>query len=269
MSDQHLRALERAFQESGSPEDEVTYLREVVRTGGSLDWDRYRRLAELDVSAASAYLLARVERGDLEQEKLELAAYCSHEPARVALGEAAPEGPEDFTKDQRDERTEEWIGLARWLRQLCQFGREVGVRACLAGARVAISTFEQRVPNCDEPLRALACAERALSSGDPALIELAIQAGLDADQAVTEATLEVAFVPEVTVGFAPTYCGLAFADEPTLARFGQGQLTDYASAVVTCCSIVADLLTSQRTAELISDAVVLWGLGRAEATPLP
>jgi len=60
MSDAKLRELERRWKESGAVEDEA------------------------------AYLLERVRVGDLEREKLELAAYCDHPAARLALGGKAP-----------------------------------------------------------------------------------------------------------------------------------------------------------------------------------
>ena len=56
MSDAKLRELERKWKESGSVEDEAAYLRERVRVG------------------------------DLTQERLELAAYCGHGAASLALG---------------------------------------------------------------------------------------------------------------------------------------------------------------------------------------
>jgi hypothetical protein len=52
MTDEKLRALERAFQQSGSPNDELAYLRERVRQGEGLDWESYSRLAELNETAA-------------------------------------------------------------------------------------------------------------------------------------------------------------------------------------------------------------------------
>jgi hypothetical protein len=60
VSDQRLRELERRFRASGSVEDEATWLR------------------------------ARMQAGELEQSKLDLAAHCGHEGARAALGENAP-----------------------------------------------------------------------------------------------------------------------------------------------------------------------------------
>jgi hypothetical protein len=56
MTDSHLRDLERRFRQSGSPDD------------------------------SAAYLLERVRVGDLAQERLDLAAYCGHEGASVAVG---------------------------------------------------------------------------------------------------------------------------------------------------------------------------------------
>lgn len=56
MTDSQLRELERRWRETGAVEDEARYL------------------------------LERVRAGDLEQEKLELAAYCGHEGARAGLG---------------------------------------------------------------------------------------------------------------------------------------------------------------------------------------
>jgi len=62
MSDAKLRELERRWKETGAVEDQA------------------------------AYLLERVRVGDLEREKLELAAYCGHGPAQLALG-PGPEIP--------------------------------------------------------------------------------------------------------------------------------------------------------------------------------
>ena len=73
MSDENLRELERAFQERGSEEDELAWLRERARAGEKLDWESYSRLHELDVEAAAGYLRWRVETGDLSQERLDLA----------------------------------------------------------------------------------------------------------------------------------------------------------------------------------------------------
>lgn len=84
LSDSRLRELERAFQESGSEESELDWLRERARLGQSLDWRSYSRLHELDVEAAVGYLGWRVQVGDLSQERLELAAHYGH-PASLRI----------------------------------------------------------------------------------------------------------------------------------------------------------------------------------------
>ena len=59
MADDRLRELERRWKESGAVDDEAAWLLERVRVGG------------------------------LEAERLQLAAYCGHAGARVALGSAS------------------------------------------------------------------------------------------------------------------------------------------------------------------------------------
>lgn len=71
MTDERLRELERRWKETGSVEDEAAYLLEQVRVG------------------------------HLDQEKLELAAYCGYEPARLALRDDTATGIADL---------EAWLG---------------------------------------------------------------------------------------------------------------------------------------------------------------
>ncbi len=66
MSDEKLRELERRFKETGSVEDEA------------------------------AWLVERVRVGDLTQERLELAAYLGHEPARRLFEKDPPRTPRDI-----------------------------------------------------------------------------------------------------------------------------------------------------------------------------
>jgi len=87
VTDSKLRELERRWKETGSVEDEARYL------------------------------LERVRVGDLEREKLELAAYCGHEGAQAALGcngHVVPSNPHD------------WVhGLGAW-------GSEASTRAAVS-----------------------------------------------------------------------------------------------------------------------------------------
>ena len=97
MADARLRDLERRFRASGSVEDEATWLR------------------------------ARVQAGELEQSRLELAAYCDHPAAVAAL--ACQSGPR---------RLDDWVhGLERW-------GRETCVRAASAAAVHALAKATPR-----------------------------------------------------------------------------------------------------------------------------
>jgi hypothetical protein len=74
----------------------------------------------------AAYLQARVRAGDLEADRLELAAYCGHAAARAAVG-ARVVVPDEF---------EPWVlGLSR-------FGREAVMRAGLTAAEVWGFPFE-------------------------------------------------------------------------------------------------------------------------------
>lgn len=93
MSDERLRELERHWKETGAVEDHA------------------------------AYLLERLRVGDLEQEKLELAAYCGHEGAVAALGTQAPEVPTDFRL---------------WVLGLLAQGYPTSAHVCVAVARLAL-----------------------------------------------------------------------------------------------------------------------------------
>lgn len=84
MADLGIRTLERRFQASRSPEDELAWLRERVRLGQRLEWAAYTRLAELSAQEAAAYLSRLVELGPVESERLSMAACCGHVPARIA-----------------------------------------------------------------------------------------------------------------------------------------------------------------------------------------
>lgn len=81
MSDQKLRELERRWKETGSPEDEATWL------------------------------LERVRVGDLTRERLELAAYCGHEGAKRLV--QSPDVPADLWDWAK--------GLGRWEKRTVAF----------------------------------------------------------------------------------------------------------------------------------------------------
>ena len=81
MTDSRLRDLERRLGETNSPEDELAWLKALLRAGEKLSWESYCRLHALHVGSAADYLRRRVETGDLTPERLGLAALCGHEAA--------------------------------------------------------------------------------------------------------------------------------------------------------------------------------------------
>lgn len=91
MSDEGLRELERAWRRSGDPIDEGRLLAEALRLGR------------------------------LVRERVELAAYLRHEPARLALGDGAPAG--------------EHVPWPSWVAAVDDDGRRALVRALVAGVR--------------------------------------------------------------------------------------------------------------------------------------
>jgi hypothetical protein len=235
--DERLRNLERRFKESGDPTHELAYLQEQVRQGGSLDWESYQRLAELDVDGAAGYLLARVERGDLEQEKLELAAYCSHEPARVALGAEAPEVPED---------------LEEWGQRFQPRGHEAIVRAALALARLALPLWES---NSIDPLprEAVVAVEEwlAAESRTEAATKAANVGYLAGRAAVArEGHGSLRFVPD---GWAACVCAFAANAAGCLSR--EAAIDELTNAV----SLAAKHLV-ERAKPYTQQALVAWSL---------
>ncbi|MCA9642758.1 MAG: hypothetical protein KC492_18805 [Myxococcales bacterium] len=120
MTDSRLQELKRAWEASGSVEDEAAYLRERVRVG------------------------------DLTQERLELAAYCGHEGAQIAVTTCVQSAP-----------AEEWLSGLR------SHGRKACAAAAAAAAHLGIAQLAH--PNSAEAKevasRAIAIAERYAAGG--------------------------------------------------------------------------------------------------------
>ncbi len=99
--------------------------------------------------------------GELDPERLKLAAYAGHEPARAALGDSAPRSPQDLETFVR--------GLEPW-------GSPAWTRAALGAARSAAAFWEERHT---EPLpgEALDAVAAWLESPSDALAEQASALG--------------------------------------------------------------------------------------------
>lgn len=80
-----------------------------------------RRVAEGDGAAEAPLLAERVRAGTLAPDRLRLAAYLGHPPAREALGDEAPVLREDPDS---------------WIRGLADWGPQAWVRAAIAAARL-------------------------------------------------------------------------------------------------------------------------------------
>lgn len=105
------------------------------------------RAAQDDPSAAAALLVARLRRGDLTQERLELAAYAGDPGARRALGRCCHKhdafkahgmGHPDAGHCAEDP-------FPAWLTNLSALDREADVRAALAAARACEVPWAGRV----------------------------------------------------------------------------------------------------------------------------
>lgn len=114
-----------------------------------------RAAASGDLQAEARALVERVRRGDLTQERLELAAYCGHEGARVACPEAGwswPLLPSTFARHEQHEAFFGFAnGLQRWAFAKGVPGGAAGwvlARAALAGCRAVVASLFQR----NEPL---------------------------------------------------------------------------------------------------------------------
>jgi hypothetical protein len=142
-----------------------TKLRELER--------RWRETAAVDDEAA--YLQERVRMGDLARERLELAAYCSHEGARMALPGYEPART----------RLERWaVGLRRW-------GRPVATRGAIAAARMAVDAVRDVWTDQRIELVLLRAEEWLLVPCDHAA-QAVREAALESAEAVVEAPLGAA-----------------------------------------------------------------------------
>lgn len=131
MTDLSLREFERRWDETGSPEDEARYFRE------------------------------RLRAGTLTESQLELAAYCGHSAARLAMGDGTPSPPRSLEELN--------AGLAKW-------GDAWMVRAAIAAARYALPFFERLEPNDRRCANAVSAASAWCESPSPDAADRARQA---------------------------------------------------------------------------------------------
>ncbi len=102
-----------------------------------------------DLDAAVAFLRERKRIGEIDQRRIELAAYCGHGAAYALQREGWGGFPPGWL---RDSRSKTWV---HFVEGLGRFGNETRIRAALAAARVALPHVIARQPGC------------ILSVGDP------------------------------------------------------------------------------------------------------
>jgi hypothetical protein len=119
VSDERLRELERRALASDDPSDRARLALERLRLGTPFE--------QLPVDEGAALLLDRASRGELDEDRLRLAAYAGSVHARAALGPASPG---------------EVAGLGAWASGLVAWPGAVR-RAALAVARPAVLTLAQ------------------------------------------------------------------------------------------------------------------------------
>jgi hypothetical protein len=98
------------------------------------------RAAQDDPSRSAELLVARMRRGNLTLDRVELAAWCGDPAARAAVSDC--DGVwhvswEAGTWWGRESSPDTWLDLEPWLRGLARWGADVLVRAAVAAARVA------------------------------------------------------------------------------------------------------------------------------------
>lgn len=171
MSDQLLREFERRFNETGSPGDELEWLRALYRHGG-LSADHYFRLAELDPEGATRHLESRHGAGHVSQSSLELAAWCRHGPAERLL-EGREREVELWDRPYRQIDRTAVPGLVEGLEQFGGAPLLLGLRALASGVCALWAGAAPEIAGEAEELsRALAALLPDSASGRPLLEDL-------------------------------------------------------------------------------------------------
>lgn len=163
MSDERLRDLERRALASNDPSDRARIALERLRLGATFD--------QLPVEEGAALLLDRASRGELDEDRLRLAAYAGSPHARAALGGSAPG---------------EQVELGFWCSGLVAW-TGAPRRAALAVARAAVVVLAE-VPHMERVIDRLTAAialveERLDEDPDRVLDDLwTFDRGLDSDE---------------------------------------------------------------------------------------
>ncbi len=144
----------------------------------SIRRDLERRARQGDSTAEAAALVRRLRAGDLDEERLRLAALVGDPAARLALGRDAPAVPPTPA------------ALARALRA---FGAEALVRATVVAARAMAATADPRFWDLSRARAAITAAEAWLACPCDAHLEAARDVGQTGDEDPSDAELAPAW----------------------------------------------------------------------------
>ncbi len=237
MSDDTLRALERRFRETESVEDEV------------------------------AWLASRLRAGEIDSDRLDLAAYCGDEAARrfssrrpvepscvwtwgegLVLAEVTPVGV-------RQEHPARWIreSTRSWASQ--GFAREICVRACLAAA--------ESVAHAATHPSALACVRAAANWIEMRSLDSLTRSSVaedEADEAQRE-LMDLAGGDRDSVD--PAAAALEACQNAALASALEGM--DLKAAARTMAA-AAQVLPFEEVRARVAAALVQWALGTSRSS---
>ena len=138
MSDARVSALERRYHETRSQADERAWLVALLRQGGALRWERYRRLCALDPEAAGEFLRERA-RGLFSEGALRAAAACG-DPGCRYLADFLPIPPGWFDHPQGARQRDR---LAEHFSQVPLVSEALALRVALVCVEAALPAWEE------------------------------------------------------------------------------------------------------------------------------
>lgn len=129
-----------------------------------------RAAAAGDLQAEARLLVERVRRGELTQERLELAAYCGSEAARLVVDPGHRTGTYFFlppTPDRPNGFHGDGVPLRHFAADLEHWGRRVEVRAACVAARLVLGLWSDADPEAARPAERVIALAEAWLRGDP------------------------------------------------------------------------------------------------------
>jgi hypothetical protein len=109
------------------------------------------RQAACDPIRSAELLVARMRRGDLTLDRVELAAWCGDPAARAAVSDCDGIWTVSWERGTwwgKDSSPHTWLTVIEWAKGIERWGYEAAVRATVAAARVALAAWESGEETC-------------------------------------------------------------------------------------------------------------------------